>query len=57
MTELGSDVDGIRAYFLARSWTPFRLPVFLLGVLFAAKRTRMRRMNTDTDQDTTLYYA
>ena len=31
VTELGSDVDGIRAYFLARSWTPFRLPAFLLG--------------------------
>ena len=49
VTELGSDVDGIRAYFLARSWTPFRMPVFLLGALFGARRERMRRNATDKD--------
>ena len=40
VTELGSDVADVAAYFLARSWTPFRLPVFLLGSLFAARRRR-----------------
>jgi hypothetical protein len=33
---IGNNLDGIRAYFLARSWTPFRLPVFILGMLLAA---------------------
>ena len=57
VTELGSDVDGIRAYFLARSWTPFRLPVFVLGALFAARRERMRRNSSDEDQETVRYWA
>ena len=57
VTELGSDVDGIRAYFLARSWTPFRLPVFVLGALFAARRERMRRNSLDEDQETVRYWA
>ena len=50
VTELGSDVDGIRAYFLARSWPPFRAPVFLLGALFGARRDRARRNATDKDE-------
>jgi peptidoglycan/LPS O-acetylase OafA/YrhL len=57
VTELGSDVDGIRAYFLARSWTPFRLPVFLLGSLFAARRERMRRNATDKSEDVIAFWA
>jgi hypothetical protein len=36
VSELGNDFDGIRAYFIARSWTPFRLPVFMVGTLLAA---------------------
>ena len=57
VTELGSDIDGIRAYFVARSWTPFRLPVFLLGVLFAARRERLRRVGDDRDPDVRAYWA
>jgi len=57
ITELGNDLDGIRAYFLARSWTPFRLPVFLLGVLFAARRDRMRRIGTDRREDVIAHHA
>ena len=57
VTELGSDVDGIRAYFLARSWTPFRLPVFLLGSLFGARRERMRRNATDKSEDVIAFWA
>ena len=47
MSELGNNLDGIRAYFCARSWTPFRLPVFILGMVLAAKRQRALR-NGDT---------
>ena len=43
VSELGNDLDGMRAYFIARSWPLFRLPVFLMGVLFAAKLQRAQR--------------
>jgi hypothetical protein len=36
-------MDGVRAYFCARAWTPFRLPVFMLGMVMAGKRLRAQR--------------
>ena len=38
-------------------WTPFRLPVFLLGSLFAARRERMRRNATDKSEDVIAFWA
>ena len=57
VTELGSDIDGIRAYFIARSWTPFRLPVFFLGMLFGAWRLRAARTGDAEDEDVRYYWA
>lgn len=57
VTELGSDIDGIRAYFIARSWTPFRLPVFFLGMLFGAWRLRAARTGDAEDEDVAYYWA
>ncbi|EEH51853.1 uncharacterized protein MICPUCDRAFT_54005 [Micromonas pusilla CCMP1545] len=48
---LEEDFNIVRAYFNARSWPPFRLPVFMLGMLFAAKRVRAHRNGDAANPD------